>query len=153
MNTARFVLGAVFVYQLAVLHRHERGSEKVNVGMKPFLIASCEGANGRGSVLEALRREGGLTPGELARRFGVETPTVVRGVGRMEAAGLMVCRDDPQDGRLVRVYLTDRGRELEGIIPEAEDGVIDEAVSGLSRDERRQLNHLLSRVLENLQGG
>ncbi|MDP8949031.1 MAG: transposase [Actinomycetota bacterium] len=38
-NTARFALGAVFVYQLALLHRHERGLE-ANVGMKPFLRAA-----------------------------------------------------------------------------------------------------------------
>jgi len=38
-NTARFTLGAVFVYQLALLHRHERNSE-VNRGLKPFLRAA-----------------------------------------------------------------------------------------------------------------
>jgi MarR family transcriptional regulator, organic hydroperoxide resistance regulator len=102
--------------------------------------------------LEALWREDGLTPGELARRIGVETPTVVRGVGRMETAGLVVRRDDPRDGRLVRVYLTDRGRELEGIIPQAEDALIEEAFSGFSTKEREQLTRLLSRVLDNLQG-
>lgn len=39
VNTARFALGAVFVYQLAVLHRHERKLE-VNRGLKPFLRAA-----------------------------------------------------------------------------------------------------------------
>jgi hypothetical protein len=39
-NTARFVLGAVFVYQLGLLHRHERGLQRLNVGMKPFLRAA-----------------------------------------------------------------------------------------------------------------
>ncbi len=107
---------------------------------------------GQQIVLEALWREDGLTPGELARRIGVETPTVVRGVGRMETAGLVVRRDDPLDGRLVRVYLTDRGRELEGIIPQAEDALIEEAFSGFSTKEREQLTRLLSRVLDNLQG-
>ncbi len=106
---------------------------------------------GQQIVLEALWREDGLTPGELARRIGVETPTVVRGVRRMEAAGLVVRRDDPRDGRLVRVYLTDRGRELEGIIPQAEDEVIEEAFSGFSVKDREQLTRLLSRVLENLE--
>ncbi len=107
---------------------------------------------GQQIVLEALWREDGLTPGELARRIGVETPTVVRGVGRMEAAGLVVRRDDPRDGRLVRVYLTDRGRELEGIIPQAENTLIEGAFSGFSTKEREQLTRLLSRVLENLEG-
>ncbi len=39
VNTARFALGAVFVYQLALLHRHERKSG-VNRGLKPFLRAA-----------------------------------------------------------------------------------------------------------------
>jgi len=40
--TRRFVLGAVFVYQLALLYRYEhgvRGSE-LNVGLKAFLKAA-----------------------------------------------------------------------------------------------------------------
>lgn len=39
VNTARFALGAVFVYQLALLYRHERKSE-FNRGLKPFLRAA-----------------------------------------------------------------------------------------------------------------
>ncbi len=39
VNTQRFALGAVFVYQLALLYRHERTSE-VNRGLKPFLRAA-----------------------------------------------------------------------------------------------------------------
>jgi hypothetical protein len=39
VNTARFALGAVFVYQLALLYRHERGLD-INRGLKPFLRAA-----------------------------------------------------------------------------------------------------------------
>ena len=39
INTARFALGAVFIYQLALLHRHEQKLE-VNRGLKPFLRAA-----------------------------------------------------------------------------------------------------------------
>ena len=39
-DTARFALGAVFVYQLGLLYRHERGLQRLNVGMKPFLRAA-----------------------------------------------------------------------------------------------------------------
>lgn len=42
---------------------------------------------GQQFVLEELWREDGLTPGELARRVGVETLTVVRGVGQTLADG------------------------------------------------------------------
>ncbi len=37
--TRRFALGAVFVYQLALLYRHEQGLT-LNVGLKPFLKAA-----------------------------------------------------------------------------------------------------------------
>jgi hypothetical protein len=39
VNTARFVLGAVFVYQLGVLHRHEQGLEVIRE-LKAFLNAA-----------------------------------------------------------------------------------------------------------------
>lgn len=38
-NTARFALGAVFVYQLALLYRHERDLG-TNIGLKAFLRAA-----------------------------------------------------------------------------------------------------------------
>ena len=38
-NTARFALGAILVYQLAVLHRHQLGLP-LNVGLKAFLKAA-----------------------------------------------------------------------------------------------------------------
>jgi hypothetical protein len=37
--TRRYVLGAVFVYQLSLLHRHEHGGD-LRVGLKPFLKAA-----------------------------------------------------------------------------------------------------------------
>jgi Transposase DDE domain len=39
INTARFALGAVLVYQLALLYRHERNLD-INRGLKPFLRAA-----------------------------------------------------------------------------------------------------------------
>lgn len=39
VNTKRFALGAIFVYQLALLYRFEQG-QSLNVGLKPFLKAA-----------------------------------------------------------------------------------------------------------------
>lgn len=39
VNTQRFALGAVFVYQLALLYRFEQG-QPLNLGLKPFLRAA-----------------------------------------------------------------------------------------------------------------
>jgi hypothetical protein len=40
LDTARFALGAVFVYQLALLHRHEEQASSTNRGLKAFLRAA-----------------------------------------------------------------------------------------------------------------
>ena len=40
LNTSRFALGAVFVYQLDLLYRHEHGQD-LRVGLKAFLKAAC----------------------------------------------------------------------------------------------------------------
>ncbi len=39
VNTRRFALGAIFVYQLALLYRFQHGLE-LNVGLKAFLKAA-----------------------------------------------------------------------------------------------------------------
>ena len=108
---------------------------------------------GQHFVLEQLWREDGLTPGELAKRIGVETPTVTRAVQRMEAADLARREPDLEDARLVRVRLTERGRELEEVVPEIMNRVWDEALEGFSEEERAQLRRMMERVLSNLLGG
>ncbi|MEE6261741.1 MarR family winged helix-turn-helix transcriptional regulator [Plantactinospora sonchi] len=105
---------------------------------------------GQNFLLEELCRQDRQTPGELARRIGVEVPTVTRTAQRMEGAGLVVRTPDESDRRAVRVGLTDRGRALCGELPEMLDEVAGQALTGLSGTERRQLVDLLRRVAANL---
>jgi MarR family transcriptional regulator, organic hydroperoxide resistance regulator len=66
---------------------------------------------GQQFILRRLWAQDGLTPGEIARRLGLATPTVTRAATRMEAAGLL--RREPHragafpGGR-------DRGRDGQG---------------------------------------
>jgi len=39
-DTARFALGAVLIYQLALLHRHDKRHPDTNRGLKAFLRAA-----------------------------------------------------------------------------------------------------------------
>src|SRR3712207_6396609 len=108
---------------------------------------------GQEFVLRELWREDGLAPGELAKRIGVETPTVTRAVQRMEAAGLARREPDPDDARLVRVRLTERGRVLEGVVPEVMRRVWDEALRDFSEEEKAQLWRLMERMRANVARG
>lgn len=101
---------------------------------------------GQHVILACLWEQDGLTPGQLARRIGLETPTVTRAVQRMSAAGLVERRGDLTDGRLVRVWLTTRGKQLRRVIPRVLRDLRGEAFADLSVREQALLSQLLSKV-------
>jgi len=108
---------------------------------------------GQQYVLQCLWAEDGLTPGEIARRLGLATPTVTRATARMEAAGLLRRRPHEGDRRLVRLFLTERGKELEEAIGREMDQLSERALSSLDKSERTALVHALDRVRRNLAAG
>jgi MarR family transcriptional regulator, organic hydroperoxide resistance regulator len=101
-------------------------------------------------VLDALAQRDGYTPGELAKHLGVSGPTAVKMAQRLEVNGLVVRRRDDPDERLVRIYLTERGREVQGPIATATDAVAQLAVTGLSERDKQTLEKALSAVRKNL---
>jgi DNA-binding MarR family transcriptional regulator len=66
----------------------------------------------RFSLLATLRYDGPQRIGELARREGVSQPTITQCVRGLEAAGLVVRRCHPNDGRGSVVELAPAGRAL-----------------------------------------
>ena len=105
---------------------------------------------GQQYVLRCLWREDGLSPGEVARRLGLATPTVTRAATRMEATGLLRREPHPSDRRLVRLRLTDRGRELEKIIDEQTNQLTERALATLGAAERESLVRALHEIRRNL---
>ena len=105
---------------------------------------------GQQFVLRRLWREDGLTPGQVARQLGLATPTVTRAATRMEAAGLLRREPHPTDGRLVRLWLTPRGRELEQVIGPEMRALTERTLAGFSSDERAVLVEALQRIARNL---
>jgi len=105
---------------------------------------------GQNFLLDELWREDGLTTGELARRIGVEVPTITRMTQRMEAAGLVTRARDDTDRRIMRILLTPAGEVLRDQVPAALDRVNARSLTGLSPAERQQLTALLRRVAANL---
>ena len=102
---------------------------------------------GQNLVLEVLWDTDGLTPGELAERLHVSTPTVVKSATRMEATGLVARRRDEADRRLVRLYLTDRGRSVQTDIEATRDELERRATTALTDAERRHLISALRKII------
>ena len=105
---------------------------------------------GQQFILRCLWAEDGLAPGEIAKRLGIATPTVTRAATRMAAAGLLRREPHPNDRRLVRLMLTDRGRALEKVIAAETDRLTDRALATFSPAERTALIHALVDIRHNL---
>jgi MarR family transcriptional regulator, organic hydroperoxide resistance regulator len=105
---------------------------------------------GQQYLLSCLWAEDGLAPGELARRLGLATPTVTRAAARMEAAGLLRRVPHERDRRLVRLFLTDRGRVLEKEIDREVATLSERALASLDHSERLALVRYLECIRENL---
>ena len=76
-----------------------------------------------GAVLVPLFREDGLRLGELAGRGGLSKQTVTSLVKRLENLGYVERRADPDDGRAVRISLTDRGHRMKQAVRECVEEV------------------------------
>jgi len=112
--------------------------------------SSCRG--GQQFILMALWDEDGLTPGELARRLGLATPTVTKATHRMEAAGLVVRQPHPTDGRLVRIHLTERGAALRKELDGEMYALSERCLATFTDRERATFVNFLDRLRANLQG-
>ena len=101
-------------------------------------------------LLLRLWSEEGIPQSQLAAAMGVEPPTATKMLQRMERAGLIERRPDPDDARISRVYLTQRGRALEQPVLEVWKQLEAQTVAGLSPTEQALLCRLLMQVAANL---
>jgi DNA-binding MarR family transcriptional regulator len=92
----------------------------------------------------------GIPQSQLAASMGVEPPTATKMLRRMERAGLIERQTDPEDARISRVYLTERGRALEQPVLEVWKQLEAQTVAGLSDTEQALLRRLLMQVSANL---
>lgn len=104
----------------------------------------------QGMLLCQLFAQEGMTQSELADQLVVQAPTVTNMLQRMEEAGLVTRQRDADDNRLVRVYLTQMGREKEQAIAAQFLKVENTMFAGFSADEREMLRRLLRRLLTNM---
>lgn len=102
------------------------------------------------TLLCRLYVQDGMTQSEIADQLSVQGATVTNMLKRMEDAGLVRRERDHEDNRLVRVYLTDEGRQKERAITSQFVKVEETIFSGFTEAERILLRRLLSQMLSNM---
>lgn len=104
----------------------------------------------RRQILSFLARQDGATQGQLSAFSHLTAATVSVELSEMEKEGLVLRQKDEKDLRAIRVFLTERGRELLTQVRESlllRDGTM---MAGFSPEETDLLRRMLTRVRENL---
>jgi DNA-binding MarR family transcriptional regulator len=98
------------------------------------------------NVLKLLLEVGQLSLTELSRRLASQNSTVTGIADRLEAGGLVVRERDPDDRRVWRVRLTDKGRSIAARAELTPWTLLRRAIDALPARERKTLLGLLDQV-------
>jgi len=113
-------------------------------------IARFGVTRGHWYFLRVLWIEDGLTQRELSARVGMMEPTTVIALKGMEKAGLVRRVRSREDARRAHVWLTPRGRQLEGRLLPVARQIVQEAEKGVGRRKVAVFREVIARMTKNL---
>ena len=105
---------------------------------------------GQPRMLRLLWSQEGMTHTELARELRVQPATITKMIQRMEKAGFVLRRHDPDDQRVSRVYLTPAGRAIQDDVKQVWRRLEEEAFAGFTKEETVLLRRFFLRIRDNL---
>jgi DNA-binding MarR family transcriptional regulator len=114
------------------------------------LLESLGLYRGQPPVLRALWGREGLTQTEIARHLQVQPATMTKMLKRMEKAGFVERRPDPEDQRVSRVYLTEAGRTVRADVQQVWRTLEEEAFAGFTPEEQALLRRFFLQIRDNL---
>ena len=120
--------------------------KKANVLLKPNDIM-----HGYTYFLMALYEQDGITQTELQKIIGIEQPTVVRTLDRMERDGLIERRQSPVDRRVFNIYLTEKGIACKDAVLSSAEKLNESLLLTFNEDEQKMIHAYLERLVANLE--
>jgi DNA-binding MarR family transcriptional regulator len=105
---------------------------------------------GQPAMLRSLWAQEGLTHTELARRLRVQPATITKMIQRMQKAGFVERRPDPEDERVSRVYLTEAGHAVQTEVRGVWHTLEKEAFAEFTEEQRTLLRQFFLQIRDNL---
>ncbi|HXY96981.1 MAG TPA: MarR family transcriptional regulator [Steroidobacteraceae bacterium] len=139
-KTLGALLGRVRVEMLAALDEELAADKR---------LAPLELSAAQFIVIASLAGEERKSASDLCKGISYDAGAMTRMLDRLEGKGLIRRNRSPDDRRLVHLELTDEGRALYPRMREHSMSVANRFLRGFTRAEARQLESLLSRMLEN----
>ncbi|WP_336781546.1 MarR family winged helix-turn-helix transcriptional regulator [Paenibacillus illinoisensis] len=105
---------------------------------------------GQDNLLSRLWLGDGVTQMQLCEHLKCEPPTVTNMVKSLEQNGFIYRKRDEHDARVMRIFLTDKGRELEKPVESKWREQQEKLLQSISPEDRLLLRRLLKQMESNL---
>ncbi|MCX7883779.1 MAG: MarR family transcriptional regulator [Caloramator sp.] len=105
---------------------------------------------GQPPMLFALYHMDGQSQKELAEKLNIKPATITVMLRRMEQTGLITRKQDEEDQRISRVYITDKGRKICEELKKVMIVLNDECFKDFTQEEKDMLYKCLVKVRANL---
>lgn len=102
-------------------------------------------------LLQPLSIKDGVTQLDLVKITKLKAPTVSTTLRNMEADGLVSRETDKDDARATRVYLTDKGREIDKKMRSSNTKIEKIFLSALTAEEQEELIALMKKMKESIE--
>lgn len=99
-------------------------------------------------IMQELSDAPGMRVGEIARKLAIHQTTTSNLLDALQKGGYIVKSRDADDQRVVKLVLSEQGRELLKRAPTPAKGLLPEALGKLSQDTLTQLNAGLQSLLD-----
>lgn len=127
---------------VSILYR--LGQSHMGKKLEPYNIGA-----GQFSFLAELLHRDGMSQDEIASNFKCDKATAARAIQHLEKYGYLERKKDEEDGRIKKVFVTDKAREFSPILFSFLKGWTETLFQGLSPEEKELLLDLVSRSVKN----
>ena len=103
-------------------------------------------------ILISLWNDDGQNQMELVKKLNLTPPTVNKMIGSLERNGFVESRKCGRDGRMMRVYLTDKGLQSKSSVEEQWATLEARSFANLTETEKLILQQIFGKMKENLNG-
>ena len=106
---------------------------------------------GQPPIMGLLYQHDGMSQKEMASALNLSPATMTVTLKRMEKAGLVRREMDEHDQRILRVHLSEQGRQMWLKSADQIRAVTDELMEGFTPEEERQMREYLYRIARNME--
>lgn len=105
---------------------------------------------GQGKVLMILRSSDGASQKEICKKLNVKPSTIAVMMKRMEKSQYIERKNDENDQRISRIFITEKGLEVCKILEEVHKELEKECIANFTEEEIETVKVLLTKMKDNL---